>query len=335
MSTRRPTMEDVAAAAGVSRALVSIVFRQAPGASEETRARVMAAAAGLGYEPDRRASRLGRSRTRMIGVVFDFAGDFHAEVIDGIYRAATRHGYEVVLSPITPHRSEQAAIGAVLGERCEGVILIGPQVRTREIAELAQRVPTLVLLRRPRLAILDSIATDDAAGMKLLIDHLAGLGHQRITYLDGGTAAGAAQRRKAYRAAMRAHGLEAVTVLGGLSEDTGAVAAEEILQLAPGQRPSAVAAFNDRCAIGALHRLRSGGMAVPADLSLTGFDDVAAAEFRHIDLTTVRQDTETLGALAINRLRERLEEDAAPGLAQLVPPELVIRSTTAQRTIRG
>lgn len=322
-------MEDVAASAGVSRALVSIVFRQAPGASEETRNRVLAAAAGLGYEPDRRASRLGRSRTRMVGVVFDFGGDFHAEVIDGIYRAAAGHGYEVLLSPVTPHRSEQDAIGAVLGERCEGVILIGPRVRTKEIAELAQRVPTLVLLRRPRLATADAIATDDATGMGLLVDHLAGLGHERITYLDGGSAAGAAQRRKAFRSAMRRHGLAPAIMAGGLSEDSGAHAAEEILQLDPARRPSAVAAFNDRCAIGALHRLRSGGMAVPTDLSLTGFDDVAAAGYRHIDLTTVRQDTEALGALAIDRLRERLEEDAAPGVTELVAPALVIRSTTA------
>ena len=94
-------MEDVAARAGVSRALVSIVFRQVPGASESTRRHVLAAAEELGYQPDRRASRLGRSRTRMLGVVFGLGHDFHAEVVDGIYAAAGDHGYEVVLSGVS------------------------------------------------------------------------------------------------------------------------------------------------------------------------------------------------------------------------------------------
>src|SRR3954454_15912845 len=110
MHSDRPTMADVATRAGVSRALVSIVFRQVPGASESTRRRVLAAADELGYQPDVRASRLGRARTRMLGVVFALRNDFHVEVVDKIYSACRAHGYEVVLSGVSLRRSEDEAV---------------------------------------------------------------------------------------------------------------------------------------------------------------------------------------------------------------------------------
>ncbi len=322
-------MEDVAARASVSRALVSIVFRGVPGASEQTRQRVLTAAAELGYETDRRASRLGRSRTRMIGVVFDFSGDFHAHVIDGLYRSADEHDYEVVLSPATPHRSERQAIASVLGERCEGIVLIGPRIASTEIADLSRRMATVVLLRQVRAAGVDSIRTDDQAGLDLLVDHLAGLGHREIRYVDGGEAAGASPRRTAYRRAMARLGLTPQTLAGGMDEEAGAVAAELLLGEASVSLPSAIVAFNDRCALGILHRLRGAGLHLPGDLSLTGFDDIAAAGYRHNALTTVHQDTTALGALAMDRLRARIEDDGAPGTRLLVPPRLVHRKTTA------
>lgn len=184
MSLDRPTMEDVAARAGVSRALVSIVFRNVPGASDRTRGRVLSAAADLGYQPDRRASRLGRTRSRTVGVVFGFGGDFHSEVIDGIYAAADETDYEVVLSATTARRRESAAVQAVLAERCEAVVLVGPQLATSEIAALAERMPTVVLLRPVRLGAVDVVRTDEKVGMRLLVEHLSGLGHRRIVHLS-------------------------------------------------------------------------------------------------------------------------------------------------------
>ena len=329
MPSDRPTMEDVALRAGVSRALVSIVFRNVPGAGEQTRARVLAAAAELGYQPDRRASRLGRSRTRMVGVVFAFEGDFHAEVIDGIYAAAEEHGYEVVLSAATARRGERVAAQAVLAERCEGIILIGPQPRTAQIAELAERVPTVVLLRQLRLLSVDVVRTDEHVGMSLLIDHFVGLGHKRILHLDGGRAAGAAQRRTAYTTAMRRHGLDPDTVSGGLDEGAGATGADRILARPESELPTAIAAFNDRSALGVLSRFQASGLAVPDEMSLSGYDDIRAAGYSHIRLTTVRQDARELGRQAMQRVRGRLDDRADPGPTCLVTPALVVRQTTA------
>src|SRR4051812_36752381 len=109
---RRPTLADVVAQAGVSTALVSIVMREAPGASATTRERVLAVADGLGYRPDIRAQLLRRSRSRLIGVVFGVQHAFHGDLVGGLYTAAERVGYELALSAVTPGRDEQRAVAA-------------------------------------------------------------------------------------------------------------------------------------------------------------------------------------------------------------------------------
>src|SRR3954447_1153208 len=114
---RTPTMADVAARAGVSRALVSIVFRDQPGASEATRLKVREAAQALGYAPDQRARLLSRSRTRLVGVVFGLQHEFHGEVVEALYAAAAPHGYEIALSGSAPGRDETAAVASLLSYR--------------------------------------------------------------------------------------------------------------------------------------------------------------------------------------------------------------------------
>ena len=124
----RPTLEDVARHAGVSRALVSIVMRDVPGASDETRARVRRAADEIGYRPDPRARRLRQLRTKLLGVTFAAGQEFHAELVDGVYAAADEFGYEVVLSGVTRHHDEQRAVRTLLDDRCEAVLLLGPEL---------------------------------------------------------------------------------------------------------------------------------------------------------------------------------------------------------------
>lgn len=322
-------MEDVAARAGVSRALVSIVFRDVPGASDATRARVLAAAAELGYQPDRRASRLGRSRTRMLGVVFSVGHAFHGELVDGVYAAAAGTGYEVVLSGVTPRRGEGEAVRALLAERCEGVVLLGPSMRAADLSELARRVPTVAALRDVRATGVDVVRTDDAAGVRQAVEHLHALGHTRVAHVDGGRAAGAAQRRRGFRTALRTLGLgEGLVVTGGLTEEDGARAGQQLRERPARQRPTAVVAFNDRCALGVVDELRRAGLGVPEDVSVVGFDDITAAGWAHIALTTVHQDADTIGRLAVERLAARLDDGTGPGPAAVVPPSLVVRSTT-------
>src|SRR6185437_869488 len=150
MDGRRPTLEDVAAHAGVSRALVSIVIRGAAGASDATRERVLASAAQLGYRPDPRARLLARRRSRLLGVSFGAHYPFHADLLEGVYLAAEPAGYDVALSARTPSRDERRAVESLLDYRCEALILLGPQTSELRLAQLGRRLPVVVVARPVR-----------------------------------------------------------------------------------------------------------------------------------------------------------------------------------------
>ncbi|QEM48108.1 LacI family transcriptional regulator [Mycolicibacterium grossiae] len=312
----------------MSRALVSIVMRDAPGAGAATRERVRAAAADLGYRPDPRARRLRQLRTRVIGVTFAAGQEFHADLVDGIYEAADGLGYDVVLSGVTPHHDERRALGTLVDDRCEGIVALGPDLPAGDLAGLDARVPAVVVARRVRGV--DAVRSDDAAGAALAVRHLLDLGHRRIVHLDGGRAPGAAERRRGYRAAMRAAGAAPALLDGGLTERAGAAAAATLLGAAE-PLPTAVFAFNDRCALGALDVFIRAGIAVPQRVSVLGFDDSPLARLAHVDLTTIRQEAAELARAAVVRLVERLDGAASAPVPVdvVIPPALVVRSTTA------
>jgi DNA-binding LacI/PurR family transcriptional regulator len=328
---RRPTLEDVAERAGVSRALVSIVMRDVAGASEQTRERVRRAADEIGYRPDPRARRLRQHRTRLIGVTFSAGQEFHADLVDGVYVAAEEFGYDVVLSGVTPHRDETRALRTLVDDRCEGLVLIGPEMSARQLEDLEARVPVVVMARRVHGV--DDVRSDDVAGAVLAMDHLLGLGHRRILFLDGGRAAGAAERRRGYRRAARAAQVPELTRPGGLTEREGAAAAAAMLDSQ--DLPSAVFAYNDRCALGVMDVLIRAGVAVPQKMSVLGFDDSPLAGLAHIDLTTIRQDSAGLARAAVKRLVARLENASVDGGAVDITcePTLIVRGSTAPPTV--
>jgi DNA-binding LacI/PurR family transcriptional regulator len=326
----RPTLEDVAERAGVSRALVSIVMRDAPGASVQTRERVRRAADEIGYRPDPRARRLRQLRTKLIGVTFTAGQEFHADLVDGVYVAAEELGYDVVLSGVTPHRDEPRALRTLIDDRCEGLVLIGSQMPAGQVGDLAANVPVVAVARRIRGV--DAVRSDDVAGAAMAMDYLLSLGHRRILYLDGGRAPGAAERRRGYRRAVRAAQLTELTLPGGLTEREGAAAAATML--ASGELPSAIVAFNDRCALGVMDVLIRAGVAIPQQVSVVGFDDSPLAGMAHIDLTTIRQDSAGLAHAAVERLVARLDDDSVDGGAVDITrePTLIVRGSTAPST---
>lgn len=326
---RRPTLEDVAQRAGVSRALVSIVMRDAVGASERTRKRVKQAADEIGYRPDPHAQRLRQHRSKLVGVAFAAGQEFHADLIDSVYVATEALGYDVVLSAVTPHRDEARAIRTLVDDRCEGLVLIGPRMPARQLGELASQIPVVVMARRTRGV--DAVRSDDVAGAVLGVEHLVGLGHRRIVYLDGGRAPGAAERLRGYRRAVRAVGAPELIRAGGLTEREGAEAASSMF--ASNELPHAVFAFNDRCALGVMDVFIRAGVSVPQQVSVMGFDDSPLAGLTHINLTTIRQDCVSLADAAVERLVARLEGTHEPvDVVDVVcEPALVPRGSTAAR----
>ncbi len=326
----RPTMEDVARRAGVSRALVSLVMHDSPKVSDRSRDAVLAAAAELGYRPNLAARNLASRRTRTVGVVLnDLHNPFVPEIADGIFDATERCGYRLLMnSGFLRSASEQRALDMFLELQVDGVILVGPRLTTGAIDAAARSVPIVVVGRPLRSRRVDTVNNDEAVGARLAIDHLVELGHRCITHLDGGRGAGAAQRRAGFVAAMGRHGLEPDVVTGDFTEAGGFTAAGRLLQRS--ELPTAVFAANDLSAIGALDRFGEAGLEVPGDISLVGYDNVALAQLGHISMTTVDQPRQEMGALAVDTLLARLDGtiDTAT-VRHVVAPALRTRGTTA------
>ncbi len=322
---RRVTLADVAARAGVSRSLASLVIRDAPGPSAASREAVQLAVAELGYQPDPAAKLLRQQRSRLLGVVLDPGDPFHADLLEATYPAAERRGYEILLGARVATRSEQRSVEGLLRSRCEGLVLFGTEATTAQLHELGDRVPVVVVGRRGRDAGVDGVLGADEKGAKAAVDLLVELGHRRIRLIDGGRHPGAADRRRGYRAAMRRHRLTPDVVPGDHTEESGARAAKDIL--AGTDRITAVLASNDRCAGGVLDTLLRAGVPVPERMSVVGYDDSRLA--RYVGLTSVAQNAPEMARLAVDDVVHRLDGDAdAPPRDVLLDPHLVVRGTT-------
>lgn len=331
-SRDRVTLADVAREAGVSVALVSIVMRGVPGASPANRARVREVASRLGYVPDSRARVLRQGASNLLGVMYGLQEPFHADLVEGVYAAAAENGYDVVLSAVAATRPEEQAVETLLADRCEAVILLGPMSATRWLTNLAARVPLVVVARGVSDQSVDVVRTADAKGIQLAVEHVVELGHERIAHVDGGDYPGADSRRRGYRDAMRRHGLDRHirVVHGGVDDTSGANAAGVLLDLE--EPPTAILAFNDRCATGVLDAVYRRRRSVPDDISVVGFDDAHVAGSPHINLTTVRQDASLMARLAVTHAISKLERGGEANLKRretVVPPTLIVRGTTA------
>ena len=186
---RKPTLEDVARSARVSRALVSIVMREAPVASDATRARVREVAERIGYRPDARARLLARSSTRLLGVVYRVNALHHVDLLAPIYDAAEAARYEVILSGRT-RSHDSGMLNTLLDYRCEAILMLGPDLEEAEINRVAGSVPVVLAGRRmvhPAGAV-DSIRTDEDQALRLAVDHLVGLATERSPTSTAGTA---------------------------------------------------------------------------------------------------------------------------------------------------
>lgn len=327
---KRPRLEDVAARVGLSTASVSLVLRGVSGPSERTRQRVLKAAADLGYQVDRTASLLASRRTRLLGVMVDVHRPFHAELVEHLHTAAEAVGYDLVLSTQTRTRDEHTAVETLLAFRSEAMILLGPTVPADTLAALDRKSPVIAVGRRITDAALDVVRTADDDGVGQIVDHLVGLGHRAIAYVDGGKGVIATDRRRGYRTAMRRHGLDAhIRVLhGDHTEAAGERAARKLLD--GDALPTAVVTYNDQSAIGVLAALARAGVAVPGQVSVAGYDDDTLSRLSCFNLTTVSQNAEEQARHAVAAAVERLDHGRTEPREVVLPPHLVIRGTTAE-----
>lgn len=319
-------MADVARECGVSRALVSIVFRGAPGASEETRERVLAAAERIGYRHNMLAARLASTTTRTLGVfIFDMRNDLTADVFDGIQAEADRHGVGLVTGIADPTGARDARTMRELhAAQVDAVLLISAALPGDDIIAMSGAVPTISITRR--IVGLDSVIGDDRLGGRMLVEHLVAQGHRRIAML--GPTWSPSDRVEGYRAAMLDAGLEPVVVAAGADPDRVAAAVGELHSLPERERPTAIMAHNDLAAFAVLDAAVGLGLSVPVDLAVTGYDNLRASASPRADLTTVDQHAREQGERAVRAALRRLDEPGrAPELVTL-RPDLVVRGSS-------
>jgi LacI family transcriptional regulator len=341
---RSPLIHEVARAAGVSVATVSRALNGKGPLRDETRQRVLAAVEELGYVPHGAARSLSSRRTMNFGVLLpDVHGEFFSEIVRGIDLAARAAGYHVLVSGSHSDLAETAAVLQALHGRIDGLVLMTPGAAGSWLRRhLPRHVPVVLLNHSGPSDEHAAIGVDNALGGRLAVEHLLALGHRRIAIIRGPEHnEDAAERWRAYRETLTAHGVSAPPELalpGDFDEPSGYRAGQQLAGLAA--RPTAVFAANDAMAIGCLAALREHGLAVPGDVSLVGFDDIPVARYLTPALTTVRVDIAALGARAVERLLAAIAGpgDAAPQddlvahdlvAHDLVAPSLAIRASTA------
>ncbi|MEM7322894.1 MAG: LacI family DNA-binding transcriptional regulator [Actinomycetota bacterium] len=327
----RPTMDDVAARAGVSRALVSLVMRKSPRVSDSSREKVLAAAAELGYRPNVLARNLASGQTRTVGVMLnDLHNPYFTEMAEGVADAAEEAGLQVLInSGWQRDEGETKAVEALLELRTDGVVLAAPRLPHEVLTDFADQVPMAVVSYYGEPDAFDTISNDEEHGARLVVDHLVDLGHERIAHINAAQATGGPERCSGFIAAMTRYGLAPIVVDGDFNEEAGYAATAQLMSLR--EPPSAIFAGNDLAAIGVLSYLRTEGIRVPEDVSLVGYDDTLLARIGPVSLTTVHQPRQQYGRRALELLSERFT-GRTEAKHELIQSSLIARSTTGRVT---
>jgi LacI family repressor for deo operon, udp, cdd, tsx, nupC, and nupG len=341
----RITSRDVARHAGVSQATVSIVLNGTSTpirVSSATRVRVLAAADSLGYVPNHAAQSLRRRRTRAITFINPSPDNpYFAEVVAAAQAAAEKAGYSISVAAI-PTREAAVQILAHLNAGTSDGVIVGSR-DPRVLAELApaiRRGLAVVALQYdgedPHVSV---IRTDREAGGYLATRHLISLGHTRIAHLADSAAYARrpTERTAGYRRAMAEAGLEveAELIVAGPNTVSGGDLSVRALLQRPGQRPTAIFAFNDQMAIGALHALRTSGLRVPEDMAVVGFDGIGLGAYTTPELTTVEQPRTEVGQRAVQLVLDSLDEASSSPTQVTLPVRLVVRESCGASSIRG
>ncbi|MFB9235408.1 LacI family DNA-binding transcriptional regulator [Plantactinospora siamensis] len=336
MTGRRPTIADVARQVGVSKGAVSFALNGRPGVAAETRSRILAAAAELGWQPSQRARSLSVSRAFSLG--FIVARDpallgsdpFFPAFIAGLESTLSRQGQVLVLQVVTSPDDEVAGYRRLAAEsRVDGFVLSDLRHADPRIALVQELGLPAVTLNRPDIpAPFPALCLHDTPGVTEAVRHLAGLGHTRIAHVAGPDALLHGRRRRvAFLEELDRLGLPPGPVeIADFTAAGGTSATRRLLDRA--DPPTAIVYANDLMAIAGMTAARQAGLRIPEDLSITGYDDTELAAFVHPALTTVRADPFRWGELAADTLLA-LIDGRQPAETELPDAQLVLRDSTA------
>ena len=332
MVKRTPSMLDVASLAGVSHQTVSRVVNGHSNVKESTRLKVESAMQDLGFRPSRAARSLVTGRSAMIGVLsHDTTLWGPASVLHAVQSAARELGFTVAL--ISLKSIYPAAVLAGLEEFAnigvEGVVIIAPQTVEYEVLRKIPGNLPAVIIEGEESRGMPSVEVDQIQGAVIATEHLIELGHRNIAHISGPSNWFASQARKnGWQQAMNQAKLKAVHCMeGDWSPNSGYLATKEILKT---RAITAIFSGNDEMALGAYRAINEAGLSIPGDISLVGFDDIPTSAYFAPSLTTVRQDFDQCGHLALTVLLKMVRRERIQAKKILVAPELIVRKSTAK-----
>lgn len=333
---------DVAQRAGVSASTVSRVLNGSSAVNPETRRKVMAAIAELGYKPNPAARTLRTNRTGLVALIVpEITNPYFSIIAQGVQDAARKAGFGMILCNSGGNEADELDYMRMLPERrIDGFVITPPGANLnprsdRYLEELAKEgYPVVCIGRRVTTAGIDTITVDTSIGAREAMMHLLENGHTRIAFFGGPSAKSVATRRlEAYRKALAERGLlvdEGLIFECDLTLEGGYRLAQGLLERR--DRPTAIFAVNDMVAIGALTAVVERGISVPDEMAIVGFDDIPLASIVRPALTTVTQPKYDLGRLAAEHLILRIEGSKREADIVILPTRLVVRGTTLRVT---
>jgi len=330
------SLKDVAASLKLSPTTVSVVLNYSPLADsipQETKDRIFEAARNLNYRPNYIARSLRNQRTHTIGVLIPEMSDgYSAAVLSGVEEKLLQEGYFYFVAS-HHHREDLIERNTqFLVARCvEGILAIDTPIHHQSF------LPIVSISGHDRIKGVTNIVLNHETAAHLAIEHLHKLGHRKIGVIKGqefssdtevrlNTILGAAQKY-----AMQIEDNWITQLIGDdPSPETGYLATKKLLS--HGAEFTALLAFNDISAIGAIRALREGGLSVPNDVSIIGFDDITAAEYHNPALTTIRQPLKKMGSLGAEHLLQNIQKNPADTLSLeiTVEPDLIVRQSTTE-----
>lgn len=328
----RISIKDIARRAGVSHSTVSRALAGSSLVNDQTRARIAQLAREMGYTPSAVARAMSTRRTRTVGIVVTTIADpFVAEVVRGVEETALDRGYNVILCESSDDPEREVSAVRTLRERWVDAVIVTASRVGSFYAQLAEiQVPVVLINNQQPGEYSFSVRNDDLVGGRLVGRYLLALGHRRIGYISGHTAATSSQLRlQGCQNALREAGVSIPPdwIVSGDGKPGGGLRAAQRLFEKP-EHPTAVFCYNDQTAMGALRALKSMGLLVPQDISLVGYDDIAAAFYLDPPLTTVGQAKYELGQRAMDMALALISGQEVHDV--LIKPELVVRKSCAR-----
>ncbi|KQS09026.1 LacI family transcriptional regulator [Curtobacterium sp. Leaf183] len=337
MSSAVPTIHDVAAAAGVSKSVVSRALAGSYGVAPATVDRVKQAARDLGYVANANARGMSAHRTHTLGVfVRDAATPFYGHLLTAFQLRAAERGYRVVTATGAgsfPIAEERRALETLVSLRVEGLIVCSGALPVDDVLPFARRIPTVVAGRPERDESVSSVYCDERGGGRALADRVADLGHERVAVLTVAPSGSLTQsaRTDAMARRLRARGVDVLRIR---SEDHGAdprALDSFIDQVVTAGGVTAVMAPSDHWAVGVLEAMRRRGLEAPADVSVTGYDGIRPLATELLGITSWRQPLDVIGALSVDDVVDQIDGTIASATHTAIDGTLVPGRTLARR----